>query len=182
MSAQRKYDSTGTILTSTTKWFPSRRLINTLGFASCGLLLAYAYYLEYYLSLPPCPLCTLQRLMMVALGLVFLTAAVHDPQHWGARVYGILIALFAGIGAGIAGRHVWLQYQPAGEGATCLPGLDYLLDTFPITETLRLVLLESEDCSGIDWTFLGLSIPAWTLLAFIGLGAIGAVRNWIRVD
>lgn len=161
------------------EWTPSQRSINTLGFVTCGLLLAYAYYLEFFQNLPPCPLCTLQRLAMGGLGFIFLMAAVHNPSHWGNRIYASLIALFAGMGAGIAGRHVWLQYVASEEVRNCLPGLDYLLDTFPFMETLRLVLLESSACSGIDWTFLGLSIPVWTLIAFIGLGTVGTIRNWM---
>lgn len=166
-------------MTSIREWTPSRQLINTSGFIICSLLLAYAYYLEFFRNLPPCPLCTLQRLAMTALGVMFLLAAVHNPNRWGKRIYASLIALFAMIGASIAGRHAWLQYLAPEEVSSCLPGLDYLLDTFPVIETLQLVLLESGACSGIDWTFVGLSIPVWTLIAFIVLGMVGTLYNWM---
>jgi disulfide bond formation protein DsbB len=160
---------------------PSRRLINLLGFSACALLLGYAYFLQFYQGLEPCPLCIFQRLAMAALGFIFLVAAVHNPKRSaGARTYGILIALVAALGAGIAGRHVWLQNLPPEQVPACGPGLDYLLETFPLSETIALVLRGSGDCAEVDWTFLGLSIPAWTLLLFIGLGAMGAVRNWMR--
>lgn len=167
-------------MASTKKWIPSRRLINSLGFLICTLLLAYAYYLEFYRNLPPCPLCTLQRLAMAILGFIFLIAAVHNPSRRGAQIYASLTALVAGIGAGIAGRHVWIQNLPPEEVGACLPGLDYLLETFPVIETFRLVLFESGACSGIDWTFLGLSIPGWTLITFVGLGMLVTIRNWMR--
>jgi len=160
---------------------PSRRLLNILGFGACALLLGYAYFLQFYQGLEPCPLCIFQRLAMAALGFIFLVAAVHNPKRSaGARTYGILIALVAALGAGIAGRHVWLQNLPPEQVPACGPGLDYLLETFPLSETIALVLRGSGDCAEVDWTFLGLSIPAWTLLLFVGLGAMGAVRNWMR--
>ena len=160
---------------------PSRRLINILGFSACALLLGFAYFLQFYQGLEPCPLCIFQRLAIAALGFIFLVAAVHNPKRSaGARTYGILIALVAALGAGIAGRHVWLQNLPPEQVPACGPGLDYLLETFPLSETIALVLRGSGDCAEVDWTFLGLSIPAWTLLLFIGLGAMGAVRNWMR--
>ena len=34
---------------------------------------------------------------------------------------------------------------------------------------VRKVLTASGDCSMIDWTFLGLSMPAWALLWFVAL-------------
>lgn len=177
---QPKIDLEGYVIAPTPMEKPSRWLINALGFITCALLLAYAYYLQFYYLLAPCPLCSLQRLAMAALGLVFIVAAVHNPNGRGARVYSILIALVALVGATIAARHVWLQYFALEHMGACLPGLDYLLASFPLIEVTRLILLESGDCSGIDWTFLNLSIPVWSLIAFLGLGTIGAVRSWMR--
>jgi disulfide bond formation protein DsbB len=55
-----------------------------------------------------------------------------------------------------------------------------MLQNFPLHQTIRKVLAGSGDCAKVDWTFLSLSIPEWTLLVFIGLGLIGLVRNWVR--
>lgn len=163
-----------------TSRLPSRRAVNLLGFFTCAGLLAYAYYTQYYQYLDPCPLCIFQRVAMAALGVVFLSAALHDPRGWGARVYALLLALVAAAGIGIAARHVWLQNLPADQVPACGPGLDYMLETFPFTETLRLVLRGSGDCATVDWTLLGLSMPAWVLIAFLGLGSMGLARNLIR--
>ena len=56
-------------------WLPSRRAGYILGFAVCAALLSYAFYLQYALDLEPCPLCMFQRVVLVAMGAVFLTAA-----------------------------------------------------------------------------------------------------------
>lgn len=158
----------------------SGRLINGAGFLACLLLLVYAYYLQYYQGLEPCPLCIFQRVAMAALGVVFLMAAVHNPSRLGARVYGALLGLVALIGAAIAGRHVWIQNLPPDQVPACGPSLEYMMDAFPLTEAVRLVLRGSGDCAVIDWTFLGLSMPAWTLVTFVVLGLMGVVANWMR--
>jgi disulfide bond formation protein DsbB len=161
--------------------WPSRRLINGLGFIACALALGFAYFfLQYYTGLEPCPLCVFQRLAMFATGLVFLVAALHNPGHLGARVYGTLIFLVSGTGAAVAGRHVWIQHLPIDQLPACGPDLNYMLQNFPLHQTIRKVLAGSGDCAKVDWTFLSLSIPEWTLLVFIGLGLIGLVRNWVR--
>ena len=158
----------------------SRRAVNLLGFAACALLAAFAYYLQFYEGLEPCPLCIFQRVAMIALGGVFLVAALHNPSGAGGRVYGVLIALVAAIGAGVAGRHVWLQSLPPDQVPACGAGLDYMLETFPLTEAIRMVLRGTGDCAESVWSFLGLSIPAWTLIWFVAMGLVGLVRNWMR--
>jgi disulfide bond formation protein DsbB len=48
-----------------------------------------------------------------------------------------------------------------------------MLDNFPLTKTLKLVFAGSGDCAQVLWTFLGLSMPTWTLLFFIGFTGLG---------
>lgn len=157
---------------------PGARLLNLAGFLACTGMMAYALYAEYVLLLEPCPLCVFQRMATIATGIVFLAAAIHGPAGWGRRVYGVLIAIATGTGIGIAGRHVWLQNLPADEIPACGPGFDYLIDSFPLSEALRLIFTGSGECATIDWSFLGLSMPAWVLICFVALLAWGGWVNW----
>lgn len=145
------------------------RLAFGLGFAATVAAMAFAYYLQYVHGLEPCPLCIFQRVAMVAAGLVFLIGALHGPAGAGRTIYAALAALAAGAGAAIAGRHVWLQSLPEDQVPACGPGLDYLLEVLPWQEVLATILRGDAACADIDASFLGLSLPAWTLVAFIGL-------------
>jgi disulfide bond formation protein DsbB len=91
-----------------------------------------------------------------------------------------LLALTAGVGAAIAGRQVWLQHLPADRIPECGPGLDFLLETSPLTETIKTVLRGSGDCAKVDWTFLGLSIAEWSLINFLALMALALVCLFLR--
>jgi disulfide bond formation protein DsbB len=154
------------------------RLANALGALACAGLMAYALYVQHGLGLEPCPLCILQRLAVIALGGIFLVAALHPAGAVGRRVYGILLALVALAGSGVAGRHVWLTTLPPERLPACGPGLDFMLESFPLQETLAMVLSGSGECANVDWRFLGLSIPAWVLISLVCLGAYGLVYNW----
>jgi disulfide bond formation protein DsbB len=160
------------------KW-PSRRLVNSLGFIICVSALTFAYaFLQFYRALEPCPLCVFQRLAMFATGLIFLLAALHNPGIIGARISAVWVVLAAGTGAAVAARHVWIQHLPPGQLPACGPDLDYMLRAFPLSETVRRVLAGSGDCAKIEWSFLTLSIPEWTLVIFVALGLIGVFYNW----
>jgi disulfide bond formation protein DsbB len=142
------------------------RRIYLLVFLGCAGLVAFALYLQHVQNLEPCPLCILQRYAFIALGIIALIGFLHHPGRAGRRVYGALLLLLSVTGIGIAGRHVWLQQRPPALAADCGPGLDYMLDAFPLTSVLPMIFKGSGDCAEIAWEFLGLSIPAWALVWF----------------
>jgi disulfide bond formation protein DsbB len=151
---------------------------NLLGFAACAGLLAYAYYAQVVLHLEPCPLCIFQRVGVFALGLVFLIAAAHDPVIWGRRVYASLVALAALATVGVAIRHLYVQSLPEGSVPACGASLDFMLKVFSLSEVLIKVLSGSGECARVTWTFLGLAMPAWVLIAAVALGVYGV---WINL-
>ncbi len=140
-------------------------------------MMAYALYAEYRLFLMPCPLCVFQRMAVIALGVLFLAATLHNPAAWGRTVYAALLAVTAGAGITVAGRHVWLQNMPQDQVPACGPGFAYIIDSFPFSDALKMIFTGSGECGDVDWLFLGLSMPAWLLLAFIGLGAVAVWNN-----
>lgn len=141
------------------------------GFVACAGLLAYALYTQHFLGLMPCPLCTFQRGAFLLLGVVFLLGALHAPKGRGGRVgYGVLAMLPAMAGIGIAGRHVWLQSLPPDKVPACGPDLSFMMDAFPLAEVIRKVFTGSGECAEVDWMFLGLAMPAWSLIWFVLLG------------
>jgi len=139
---------------------------------SCASLLGYALYTQYFDYLDPCPLCIFQRVAFFWMGAIALLAVLHNPAQTGRRIYAGLIVAGAGIGAAIAGRHVWLQSLPPGEVPECGPGLNYMLETFPLMEVLSTVLRGSGSCAELQWSFMGLNMPMWSLIWFVGLGLL----------
>jgi len=138
----------------------------------CVLLLGFALYNQYVDYLDPCPLCVFQRLVFIWMGAFALLAAIHNPGRTGLRIYAWLAASGAVLGAAIAGRHIWLQSLPADEVPECGPGLNYMLDNFPLTEVLASVLRGSGSCAEVIWSFMGMSMPMWTLIWYTGLGLV----------
>ena len=156
----------------------SRRTGNLLGFVASAALIGYALYVQYGLGLEPCPLCILQRVAVIVVGLLFLLAFLHHPADRGAHAYGLQIDLAALGGIAIAARHLWIMAQPPGAVAECGASLDYMLDVLPLHEVLGKVLTGSGECAKLDWQFAGLSMPAWVLIALVGLGTWGLAVNW----
>jgi len=147
----------------------SSRSIFFMGFLTCASMLGIAGYFQFVDHLEPCPLCILQRVFTLFVGIILLLAVVHNAKGWGAKVYGSLAGLFALLGAGISMRHVWLQNLPEDQVPSCGPGLNFMLENFPLSDAINMVLRGSGECAEIAWSLMGLSIPAWTLLAFIAL-------------
>jgi disulfide bond formation protein DsbB len=150
---------------------PSPRLTNGLIAGLCVVAMLFAYYLDGVLGLEPCPLCMTQRVFVVGCGLFALVAFAHGPGLLGRRVYALIAGLFALGGGAVAARHVWLQHLPDELVPACGPGLSYMLETLPLSETLELILMGDGNCAEVVWTFMGLSIPEQTLILFFALTA-----------
>jgi protein dithiol:quinone oxidoreductase len=156
----------------------NRRLLNFAGFLACAGMMGFALYAQYVLYLEPCPMCVFQRVATIAVGIVFLIAALHNPGNIGARVYAVVIALFAGIGVGIATWHVRLQNMPADEVPSCGPGFEYIMDNFALFDALGMIFKGSGECAEVVWSLLGLSMPSWVIIGLGGLGIAGIWNNF----
>ena len=141
---------------------------------SLGMIVA-AITVGGVLGLEACPLCIFQRVGFGALGLMFLCGALFAPSGpTGRGVWSLAAFAAACVGIGIAGRHVWLQLFP-GESATCGLPLSFMRETMDTPGLLRQLYNQAMnargDCAQVDWSFLGLSMPAWSLVWFVLLGA-----------
>jgi disulfide bond formation protein DsbB len=145
---------------------PNPRLIFLAIFLSCTGLIAYALYLQHAMHLEPCPMCILQRYAFIAVGIIALIAALHNPATLGRRIYGGLVLLFAATGAGVAIRHVWLEHNPP-QIFDCGADVGFLLESFPLTEAFPMIFRGTGDCTKVPWRFLSLSIAEWSLICFV---------------
>ncbi|WP_111641572.1 disulfide bond formation protein B [Marinimicrobium alkaliphilum] len=150
---------------------PSTRQIYLLIVAGCAAILAVALYAEHVLGMEPCPLCMIQRLFFMATGLVALIALIHNPGRPGRWLYAGLGIGAATLGILTAGRQLWLQRQPEGQGLTCGPNIDYIFSTRDFVDAIGHVMGGHGDCTQVS-TLLGVSIPLWSLLAFVGFIAL----------
>ena len=141
-----------------------------LGFIMCFGLVGLALVIQTHYKLEPCPLCITQRIVFMALGLLFLIAAFIKPASLLAKVFTFLQVVAALVGAGWAIRHWWIQAHRESMVVDCGVGFDYMFENFPLKKAFMLVFKGTGDCAAIDWTFLGLTIPQMSLIAYIVFG------------
>ena len=63
--------------------FDRRQKINLAAALVCAAMFGYAIFAEKVYHYVPCPLCMFQRVCIVALGIVFLIAALHPARRTG---------------------------------------------------------------------------------------------------
>lgn len=149
------------------------RVVSGFLFLASVIGMAFALYLEHVKGFEPCPLCVFQRVGLIGLGFFSLIAFLHNPKSvFLKRLYSGLATISILWSAAVAVRHVWLQNLPADQVPSCGPGLDYLLQAFPLKAVLQQVLSGSGECAVVDWSLLGLSLPVWSGLFFIVLSLI----------
>ncbi len=148
---------------------------------ACIALLSFGLYLQHGVGLEPCPMCIVQRYLMVLMALAAALGAAISASRLQMVAAGLAAALAAG-GAFVAARQSWLQWFPP-EVYTC--GRDFygMIETFPLKRAIPMIFRGSGDCTKIDWTLLGLSIANWSFVAFLAMGLLCVgllVSQWRR--
>ncbi len=131
-----------------------------------GGFLVIALYMEHVMGLAPCPLCMMQRLWVVAAGLISYIALLHNPR---LGIYPVLTMAACVAGAYFSIRQLWLQSLPVDQHPACGPDLQYMLEAFPLSDVLQAMMSGTGDCAQVSWSLLGISIPGWMLIGFVML-------------
>lgn len=158
----------------------SSRWLYLAGAVYASGLMGFGFYLQYVKHQDPCPLCMVQRVIFIAILVMFAVAALHGPQRIGRWLYATLIGLLSASGIAVAARHIWIQNLPPDQVPACGPGLDYMLETMPMARVLKELMHGSGECAEKGWNFLTLGIPEWSLLCYLALGIwalLIALRN-----
>jgi disulfide bond formation protein DsbB len=148
--------------------------------AGCCLLIAIALYMQYMMNLVPCALCMTQRVFIIAVGVVALAAWLSKTSS--SKTFPIMGMVLAIVGGGFSMRHIWLQNLPEGLVPACGPTLGYLLENVPFVEALAVLLQGDGNCAESVWSLLGLTIPGWTLVAFVGLFTVNSLLLFLSFN
>ena len=144
----------------------TRRTFTLLLIGSVGLM-SVALFMEYFLKLEPCILCYMQRGAVILIGIIAALGLILNPKkisQFKGLISAVLLVVITG--AALSIRQLYLQSLPADLVPSCAPDMDYLFATLPFLEVLVLAFTGDGNCAEVLWTFLGISIPGWLLLAF----------------
>ncbi len=145
----------------------STRLIYLTGLVLVGLLLSISVYLQLYDGFIPCPLCTLQRLCFVTLGIWFLFGLFLHRNQLGRAIINSLSVLTSALGCALAGRQIWLQHFPNANANECGVSLQYMMKVLSFNELIQKIFTGSAECTQLGWEFLSLSMAEWSVVWFI---------------
>lgn len=141
------------------------------------IILALSFYFEYVKHLQPCPLCLMQRFFVLIIFFLSFTA-VYIRFLKTARLLSILQIIAASLGLFLALRQIWLQNLPSNQIPACLPDISILIRYFPWKDLLHALFWGTGNCAEVTWTWLGLSMPAWSALYFIFIILASVFIHW----
>ena len=130
-----------------------------------------AIILEFSLHLSVCPLCLVQRVIFILLGICFLISAIVATKKMPFKITSCFASFLSIIGLTLAIRQSYLQIYP-NPGVTCGASFDYVLLNFPILDAIAFLFAGSGNCQEIQLKVLGLSTPMWSTAAFLSLTII----------
>ncbi len=156
---------------------PSYRTINLFQvFASFALIFIAVAYFENSLNLEPCYLCVAQRGFILAIGIICGVSIVHNPRQFGQKIYAALSIIMVIFGIYFSGKQLWLQSLPESQVPSCGMPVEYLFDNFSIIKAITMLLDGDGNCAEVKWQLMGLSMPGWVMVSFVGFGLAGLVQ------
>ena len=143
------------------------RLHYLLGFMGIIFLLSTAFFLQFYRGVIPCPLCLLQRGVLSVLSVTFFLGILWPGYKCIGLFlngFGLLITLS---GLCLSTRQVWLQFFPSITEGDCGASLSTLFTLFPMEDVAKQIWQGGMECSTVNWTWMHLSLAAWSSGVFV---------------
>jgi disulfide bond formation protein DsbB len=134
-----------------------------------------AWYFQYVLKLPPCPLCLEERLpyhIVIPLSLLMAIAAfVRAPR---ALITVGFVAIVAAVlcGTALGAYHAGVEWRFWRGPTDCSGPLTDLTAKGPLINQLQSIHLVR--CDEAAWRFLGISLAGYNVLISLALAAIAA--------
>lgn len=156
---------------------PSYRIVNLAqALTSFVLIIIAVAYFENSLKFEPCYLCMIQRAFIITIGIICFLAGIHNPGQFGQRVYATVSICIVITGSYFSAKQLWLQSLPEDQVPSCGIPVEYLFDTFSFREAVSMLLKGDGNCAEVQWQMLGLSMPGWVMVSFIGFGVMGLIQ------
>jgi disulfide bond formation protein DsbB len=134
-----------------------------------------AWYFEFVVKLPPCPLCLEQRVpyyIVIPLSLLVMVAALLRAPRLLLAVGFLAIAAAALCGAALGAYHAGVEWHFWAGPTDCSGPVTDFTAKGPLLEQLQSVQVVR--CDEAAWRFLGLSLAGYNVLVSLLVAAIAA--------
>ena len=144
-------------------------------FALSAATIVGAWYFEFVLKLPPCPLCLEERLpyhVVIPLSLLMAIAALARAPRTLLVVgfTAIIVAVLCGAVLGTYHAGVeWKFWQGPADCTGPIGNLGSASDLLARLDTVKVIL-----CDQVQWRFLGLSLAGYNVLISLLITAVAA--------
>jgi disulfide bond formation protein DsbB len=144
-------------------------------FALAAAALLGAWYFQYVLKLPPCPLCLEERLpyhVVLPLALLLAIAALVRAPRQLVAVGFLAIIVAALCSAALGAYHSGVEWHWWAGPTDCSGPVTDFTAKGPLIDQLRSIRVVR--CDEAAWRFLGLSLAGYNVLISLALAALAA--------
>jgi len=145
----------------------SFKAVNLLAATFSFFLVIIALFIQEKYQLEPCPLCITQRIIFIVGGAAFIFFSFLNHNKIVRFLHFLVLILINFTGVVFSIRHILIQSKIISVPAECGLDLDYMFDSFPLTEAFKLLFRGAGDCSSVDWTLFGLTLPQLALMNYL---------------
>jgi protein dithiol:quinone oxidoreductase len=141
--------------------------VNLFGAILSFVMIGAALLIQLIYQLEPCPLCITQRIIFIVIGLIFVFFLFFKHNPLTRIIHLLMLGTVSIAGVIFSVRHIMIQEKWITVPAECGIDLDYMFENFPLTQAMNLLFKGTGDCSTIDWSFIGITLPQLALMGYL---------------
>lgn len=147
--------------------YSTRRILSTIVFLGI-IAIGYAFYEEFILHIEPCPLCIVERIVILFITIISIILYFILSCPMIIRIGSGLIAALSIFNIKIAAHHLWLINLPPNlQPMTCGMPLNILYHKIPLHSFLYTILQGDAECIMVHWNIWGINAVLLVLLLSI---------------
>src|ERR1700691_1752830 len=140
-----------------------------------------AWFFQFVVKLPPCPLCLEQRIpyyVVIPLSLLVAVAArLRAPRGVVAASFAILLVAML-VSAALAAYHAGVEWRFWAGPTDCSGPVTDFTTKGPLLDQLQSIRIVR--CDEAAWRFLGISLAGYNVLVSLALAAVAAFGLALR--
>ena len=136
------------------------KIIYLLIFLISLISIGFSIYAQFVLKMNPCPLCIVQRSVLVLICICSLLFSIIPINSFFNKLFSLILILLNLFNIKVAYHHVWLiNLPPNQQPKSCGMPIAFMFKKLSTFDFLHKILQGDAECARVKWRVMGFLAP-----------------------
>ncbi len=141
------------------------RIIFLIIFLISFISIAFSVYAEFFLKMNPCPLCIVQRTLLIIICIFSLIFSIVSLSRFLNTIFSFILIILNAFNIKVAAHHLWLiNLPPEQQPTSCGMPMEVMFKKLSMVNFLHKILEGDAECARAKWKIMGLLAPQLVII------------------